>query len=221
MSDQEPTAHELVNGQSNHRPFPQRGSRKVRGATFDVTPENRERILNFPLATYACCALEVCPTTGNEHYQFYLTFKNTCRLSTLRANILSAGFYACDASHRQNILYVLKQRDKDYADHADDDDYDGNTATFMEKGERPDERAAASRTLDALLDCQNFLLATQHDMPDYLRQQAFEKVSDVTESLCHLLDQFSCGAPDGSDCEMSDSEEEDDNPAPFKKMKLI
>lgn len=183
--------------------FPARGSRKIRGAAYDVSEENQNAILNFPFARYACFSEEICPTTGRPHLQFYIWCTNAVRKSTLRQHIKEARFMHCTANHEANILYVLKQRDKDYRENADNPDFDGNAATFKENGERPDERQQAARTLDALTECQNFFIATNHAMPDHMRTAYFDRISEVTDSLCFLLDM--------TDFHESDSETECDD----------
>lgn len=206
------SAHELVY-RADRPDFPTRGARRIRGASFDVSDINKSAILNFKFAHYVCLAKELCPTTGREHYQFYMVCKNNVRLSSLRACIKEAGFQECHASHRANILYVLKQRDEDYERHNDQQDYEGNSDTFEERGNRPDEARQAARTLDSLKICQDFFLGTQNHLPDFLRQQYFEKISDVTNALCDLMD--TCDF-DGD----SDSDEEMLEPS-SKKMKLM
>jgi hypothetical protein len=195
----------FYNDNNSTRDFPTRGARKIRGACFDLSEDNRLRLLNFPFAHYVCYAKELCPTTGREHYQFYMVCKNHVRLSTLRDHIKDAGFYACDASHDANILYVLKQRDEDYEENEVDPDYNGNQDTFVERGERPSEKARAARTLDSLLECQNFYDATAQDMPQKLRAEWFGKICQVTDSLCDLMDVCDFGAS-------SDEDEDFENP---------
>lgn len=200
-------------------PFPDRGSRKIRGASYDISDNNRSAILNFPFAVYACYAEETCPTTGRQHLQFYLYCKNMVRLSTLRAHIKEAKFLHCHASHAHNIMYVLKQRDQDYTDNEENPDYNGNAATFQERGERPDERRAAARTLESLIDCQNYFIATQTHQPEWLRNQWFGKLNEVTDSLCHLMD-----VADFQDSDDSEGDEEEDahmNSPPNKKFKSV
>lgn len=201
----------------NARTFPTRGSRRIRGASFDVSEQGKSNIINFPLASYTCLAEEICPVTGRPHLQFYIVCKNAVRLSTLRTHILDAHFDACDSSHAANILYVLKQRDSDYdeweAAHPGDEDYQGNAATFQEKGERPDEKQQAARTLECLIDCQNFYQATANHMHESIRQEWFGKICHVTDSLCDLMDM----------CEFNASDEEDSDidmaPSASKKRK--
>lgn len=204
----------VINDNHSNSEYPSRGCRKIRGAAFDVSPENQEAILNFKYAEYVCLAKEICPSTGREHIQFYMYCKNAVRLSTLRTAIKDAGFQKCDASHGANIMYVLKQRDKDYNDHPEIEDYDGNAATFRERGTRPDEEAAAARTLESLTECQNFFLATQEHQPDWLRAKWFGKISDVTDNLCHLMDLADFGSDsDGNESDVDMLEQ------PSKKIK--
>lgn len=194
--------------------YPTRGSRRIRGASFDVSETNKLNILNFPLAHYVCLALENCPETGRPHYQFYIVCKNTVRLSTLRAHIKDAGFQACDASHMANILYVLKQRDEDYEEHKDDDDYHGNDDTFCERGERPDERAAAARTLDSFTLLQNYCIATHKEMHPEIAKGYEKHIVESTDALCRLLDIIDVMSSDEDD-EMNDM-----NDRPLKKQKI-
>lgn len=190
----------------NSRTFPTRGSRRIRGASFDISEAGKSNILNFPLASYTCFAEEICPVSGRPHLQFYIVCKNNVRLSTLRTHILDAHFDACDSSHSANILYVLKQRDSDFDDHQDDEDYQGNATTFQEKGERPDERRAAARTLDALIECQNYYLGTMSQMPESIRDNWHGKIYQVTDSLCTLMDVCDFGpSDDDSDTDMCPS----------------
>lgn len=194
--------------QNDHdsRTFPLRGSRRIRGASFDVSEQGKSNILDFPLAHYTCFSEEICPDTGRPHLQFYLVCKNNVRVSTLRQHIQMASFRACDMSHASNILYVLKQRDEDYLAHEADEDYQGNAATFQEKGERPDERRAAARTLDALIDCQNYYQATLPQMHESIREEWFGKICQVTDSLCTLMDTCDFGdSEDDSDIDMCPS----------------
>lgn len=200
-------------------PFPDRGSRKIRGASYDLSDANRNAILNFPFAVYACYAEETCPTTGRQHLQFYLYCKNNVRLSTLRAHIKEAKFLSCNASHASNIMYVLKQRDQDYAENEANPSYDGNAATFFERGERPDEKRAAARTLESLVECQNYFIATQTHQPDWLREQWFGKLNEITDNLCHLMDVADFQSSD--DSEMEDEEEDAHMHSPkHKKVKF-
>lgn len=132
--------------------------------------------------------------------------KNAVRLSTLRSAIKDAGFQKCDAGHNANILYVLKQRDRDYEEHPDEN-YEGNAATFKERGDRPDEAYQAARTLECLTECQNFFIATQEHQPDWLRAKWFEKLTDITNNLCFLMETADFGDEpddDGSDTEMQE-----------------
>lgn len=197
-------------------PFPSRGARRIRGASFDVSDTNKEAILNFKFAHYVCLAGEICPKTGRPHFQFYMVCKNPVRLSSLRSAIKEAGFQECHASHKANILYVLKQRDEDYEAHQDEQDYQGNATTFQERGTRPDEARQAARTLDCLKTCQDFFLGTQNHLPDFLRQQYFDKISDVTNALCDLMD--TCDFAESDDDDMDDM---DDIEPSSKKMKLM
>lgn len=193
-----------MNADHNDIEFPKRGARRIRGASYDLSPENLKAILEFPAAIYACYALEVCPRTGRNHAQFYLSCKNHVRLATLRQHIKDAHFSKCDASHKDNILYVLKQRDEDYDAHADDDAYDGNAATFKERGERPDERQAAARTLESLNISHEFFDVHANDIPQEIAVQWSRQLEAITDSLCDMIEVFDIESESDDDIEMTD-----------------
>ena len=65
---------------------------------------------------YGVSAVEVCPTTGRTHVQFYICFSCVKRLSWLRENVgHGASFIACKGDPDQNIKYVMKTREEDEA----------------------------------------------------------------------------------------------------------
>jgi len=172
--------------------FPKRGSRRIRGAAFDISEENMNAILNFNLASYACLALETCPQTGRLHYQFYLVCPNTVRLSTLRAAIKAAGFQSCDGSHESNILYVKKQREQDYDEAIAQGNhlYNGNEDTFKERGDRPDERRALSRTLSSLFNIEDCFLKCHEQWHDSDKEVWIQAINDLNDSVADLLEHY-------------------------------
>lgn len=172
--------------------FPKRGSRRIRGAAYDVSEENEQAILNFHLASYACLSREICPLTQRPHIQFYLVCPNTVRLSTLRASIKKAGFQSCDGSHESNILYVKKQREQDYdrAIAAGDHLYQGNQETFKERGDRPDERRALSRTLSSLFDIEACYKKCNHLWTVSDSDIWAEAINGLNDSIAELLEHY-------------------------------
>lgn len=159
-------------------PFPDRGSRRIRGASFDTSQENFNAIINFSKAYYTCAAYEYCPTTGKKHIQFYIACKNTVRLSTLRAAIKDAGFKSCDASNYENKLYVLKMREQDIE--SNPPGYIGNHDTFQEKGTFPTPEEITQSTLETIKNlklCPGINL----DLIDYLEELQQCMIDEVDE----------------------------------------
>lgn len=57
---------------------------------------------------YHCRQQEICPKTGNKHFQGYIVFKNQCRLSTLVSKFSGVHWEVARGTTSQNIAYTSK-----------------------------------------------------------------------------------------------------------------
>ena len=165
--------------------FPERGARRIRGASFDVSEDNFKAILNFKHAYYSCAAREFCPDTGKPHIQFYVACKNSVRLSTLRAAIKDAAFFPCERSNEENKLYVLKMRQSDIDEHGAN--WEGNHCSFQERGSYPTP-VEISQSMSQLL---HIIRVQQHsDERDILIEQVQEYTACLHDEIEAMADHY-------------------------------
>lgn len=123
---------------------------------------------------------EICPTTGREHIQGFVIFKNPRVLTGVRKEYEPISFRICDGSIEQNIKYCTK-------------DHDGGTGVFTEEGERPrgqgfrtDIVTVAQMIRDNLSDLQIAQTVTEkkdygdHYMRNYRGMERFREL--ITEN---------------------------------------
>lgn len=110
--------------------------------SFDVDPP----AYLSSIMRYLIYGVEICPTTGRQHYQCYTQLHKKVRFSTFKALIDSdAHIEACRGSPNENIAYCKK--DKQFTEHGE---------TPLNPGARTDLEAVVTRLsegedLDSLL----------------------------------------------------------------------
>lgn len=66
----------------------------------------KERLI--PISKKLICGKEICPTTGNLHYQTFIALKNKMRASEIVKLLPNTKWDACEGSEESNVKYCSK-----------------------------------------------------------------------------------------------------------------
>lgn len=83
--------------------------------TFDLTlfERIRDSVLRYKSLTYGLCALDTCPTTGRQHYHWYLHFNTGIVWKSIKALSGSSNVQPARKSPNVVINYVMKSVTED------------------------------------------------------------------------------------------------------------